>query len=52
MSAASVAVLRKGRNLRVSAGSSHLFPELAEKKVEGDHELEMLMLDGYELLCD
>lgn len=50
MNAASVAILRKGKSsFRIVGGSSHLvFPDLVENKVEGDYELEMLMLDGYD----
>jgi len=44
-SAASVAALRKAKsNWRVQ-GSSNLIP-LSEKRIEGNYELDMLMLDG------
>ena len=45
-SAASVAALRKAKsNWRVQ-GSSNLIP-LSEKRIEGNYELDMLMLDGW-----
>ena len=47
MTAASVAALRNAKTFAKIGGSTHLlFPELNGKKIEGDYNLEMLMLDG------
>jgi hypothetical protein len=45
--AASVAALRNLKSYRLKAGVSHLsLQSNSERKIEGEHDLEMLMLDG------
>ncbi len=47
--AASVAALRNSaKSFRLQGGSSRLsLQKRSDRKVEGEHDLEMLMLDGY-----